>query len=167
MEQGILEIERLCQEKILLFQEMLSVFQKEKKTIISADIGSLWVVTRQKQDISNKIKNIREHIMASALESGILDPLNVEEYSLLKIISALPNRDKGTLANLRVVLNGLKSKIAALAHENRKYLEESMKTVEDLLQIIIRNCDRDERYGRNSYLNPSLAKRAHLILGEV
>ncbi|MBU1169646.1 MAG: flagellar protein FlgN [Proteobacteria bacterium] len=167
MEHAIQEIEQLCQEKLLLFQEILAIFQNEKKSIIGADIGSLWIHTRKKQEIADKIHEIRDRIMAIALDAEILVQEDTRAYSLLKIISALPNSEKSTLVHVRFALNGVKNMITALAHENRKYLEESMKTVEDLVQIIIRNSNRDERYGRDRYMRHSLAKRPNLILGEV
>lgn len=167
MEHAIVEIERLCQDKILLFHELMQIIKDEKKTIISADVGSLWKFTRSKHIIADKIDAIRNQIMQTAFDSGILDPEQIEGYSLLKIIAALPRKDTVTLANLRYTLTGVKTRITAMAHENKRYLEESMRTIEDLVQIILKNCERNERYGRDTYLRPSYNTRPGLVRREV
>jgi hypothetical protein len=167
MGNAIETIERLCQQKLIVFQELLTVFRNEKKCIIKADVGSLWSYTRQKNELSEKITEIRREIMDVAIESDILNEDDAKEYSLLKIINALPKSKKATLVNLRLALTSIKTHISALAHENRKYLEESMKTIEDLVHIIIQNSERSEHYGRDSYLKRGPARCSGLVLGEV
>lgn len=167
MDHVIEDIEQLCQEKILLFQELATIIQDEKKTIIQADVGSLWKFTSLKQEIGNKVDKIRQQIMEIAFEANILDPDQIDGYSLLKIIAALPRKDAVTLSNLRFTLASIKTRISAMAHENKRYLEESLKTIEDLVQIIMQHCDRNERYGRDTYLRPAFSTRAGLIQREV
>lgn len=167
MDHAIGDIEQLCQEKILLFHELFRIIQEEKKSIIKADVGSLWTFTRSKTEIADKIDKIRKQIMEIAFESGILDPQIIEEYSLMKIIEALSRKDAVILANLRFTLVGIKTRIAALVHENKRYLQESLRTIEDLVHIITQNCDRSERYGRDTYLRPSYNARSNLVRGEV
>lgn len=167
MEQAIREIERLCQEKILLFQDLLSIIKEEKKTIIKADVGALWTFTSKKTEIADKVNEIRNEMLQIAHEAEIVSAEEIQEYSLTKIIAALPQNEKNTLLNLRFALVGIKTKIAALAQENKRYLEESLKTIEDLVKIITRSCDNTERYGRDTYLKSSSNSRAGLVYGEV
>ena len=167
MEKAIAEIERLCQEKILLFQDLLSVIKEEKKTIIKADVGTLWKFTDRKNEIGNKIQAIRNEIKAIAIEAGILDAEENQEYSLMRIIAALPRNEKTVLLNVRFTLVGIKTKVNAMAQENKRYLNESLKTIEDLVGIITRNCEKNERYGRDSYLRTSVQTRSKLVYKEV
>ncbi|GAB6094300.1 hypothetical protein JCM14469_05520 [Desulfatiferula olefinivorans] len=166
MEHVILEIERLYQEKVRLFDEVLSVVRDERETIIRADIGSLWTFTRRKQELADAIEAIRNNIMETAVSGGLLEEGQAGTYSFSRLIAAIPGSGKANLLHYRSALYTIKNTIVAMARENRRFLEESMKTVEDLVQIIIRNCERDERYGRDRYLRQGSAPRAALVRGE-
>ena len=102
-----------------------------------------------------------------ALDAGFVQETEANEYSLAKIIAAQKARDKETLVHLRQGLTQIKTQIAALAHENRRYLEESLRTIEDLVQIIVRNSDRSEHYGRDSYVRTGPVRRSGVVFGEV
>jgi hypothetical protein len=167
MEHAIREIERLYQEKIRLFNEVLTVVRDERETIIKADVGALWTFTRRKQELADAIEAIRGRIMETAVSAGMLDPDQSETYSFTRLIAVIPGAEKATLLHNRSTLFTIKNTIVAMARENRRFLEESMKTVEDLVQIIIRNCDREEHYGRDSYMRQSPTRRFALVRGEV
>jgi hypothetical protein len=151
--EAIKDLEKLCQEKLLVFQKLLSVFRKERKAIIKADVSSLWTFSKEKHELAMEIGGKREKILETAKSAGLIG--QDDEYSLVRILSALKSKDKGTLVNLNMALNEMKRKIAALSHENRVYLEESLKTIEDLVHIITRSTLREERYGRENYLRPA------------
>lgn len=148
---AICEIEILCQEKLLVYQKLLGVFRKERKAIIKADVATLWTYAREKQSLADEIHGKRDAIYNHAREAGLVSDGDPGEYSLNQIVQALPVRDKRTLVNLSMALNHVKRRIASLSRENRLYLEESLKTIEDLVRIITRNCVREERYGRETY----------------
>jgi len=155
MKDTIHHIEVLCQEKILAYQNLLKLFRKERKAIIQADVAVLWEFTREKRVLADKIHELRKTIFDHAMEAGFIIEEDQSKYSLVKIIAALPVREKGTLVNLNMALNEMKQKIAALSHENKVYLEESLKTINDLVGIITRSCVREERYGRETYMRPT------------
>jgi hypothetical protein len=155
MEDAIRQIEMLCQEKLLVYQNLLKLFRTERKAIIQADVTKLWAFSREKKELADKILELKRTIYIHAIESELINEEDQSNYSLIKIIAALPTREKGTLVNLNMALNEMKRKIAALSHENRVYLEESLKTIEDLVGIITRSYVREERYGRETYMRPS------------
>ena len=166
MGNAIREIERLYQEKICLFEELLGIFTHERQAIIRADVSSLWLLSRNKQDVAAKILDIREKIMAVAWESGILCKEDDPDYSMLKIISAIPDAEKTGLTYCKITLAGLKGKISSLTKENRRFLDESLKTIADLVHIITRNCVCDERYSRDNYLRPAHMNSKIYMVGE-
>lgn len=155
MEDAIRNMERLCQEKLLVFYKLLTVFRNERKAIIKADVASLWTYAREKRELAEKIHEIRQTVYDLAEEAGLVGDMTFTEYSLARIIAAVAVRERGTLVNTHMALNEIKRKIAALSHENRLFLEESLKTIEDLVHIITRNCVREERYGRETYMRPT------------
>lgn len=159
MEEAIRHIETLCQEKILIYQKLLGVFRNERKAIIQADVTTLWAFSREKKELADKIHEFRKAIFDRAVEAKLIDGENQSEYNLVKVVAALPIREKGTLVNLNMALNEMKRKIAALSHENKVYLEESLKTINDLVGIITRSCVREERYGRETYMRPASYSR--------
>lgn len=155
MEDAIRHIEMLCQEKLLVYQNLLKLFRTERKAIIQADVAKLWAFSKEKKELADKIHELRMTIFDHANESELIIEDDQSKYSLVKIITALPGREKGTLVNLNMALNEMKRKITALSHENKVYLEESLKTIEDLVGIIARSCVREERYGRETYMRPA------------
>ncbi len=165
---AIQHIEILCQEKLLMYQKLMGVFRKERKAIIQADMGTLWVCAREKQDLASQIHKIRSQIVDEARESGLALFDDRATYSLNALVSMVPNREKAVLMNLSMALNDVKRKITALSRENRIFLEDSLKTIEDLVRIITTSCVREERYGRETYTRQgAYAQRMTVMRGEV
>ncbi len=163
MEDAIRNMERLCQEKLLVFYKLLAVFRNERKAIIKADVASLWTYAREKRELAENIHDIRRTVFDLAEEAGLTGDMVFAEYSMAKILAAVPVREKGSLVNVNMALNEIKRKIAALSHENRMYLQESLKTIEDLVHIITRSCVREERYGRETYMRPTTYGRTAAV----
>ena len=160
MEDAIRDIEKLCQEKLVLFQKLLSVFRQERKAIVKADVASLWTFTREKQDMANAIHALREKIFNTAKDAGLINEDDIRGYSLRKIVSAIPSHEKKVLMNISKALNEVKRTLTTLTIENKIFLEESLKTIDDLVHIITRNCVSQERYGRDTYMKPSYSRSA-------
>lgn len=148
MDNAIIEIEKKCHEKLLVFHDLLGIFRKERKSIISADINALWKHTSEKQKKADLITGIRAEIIDIIHDYGIELDISPETFSLSGIISALPEKKRQGLINARVALTHVKNEIAAVSNENRIYLRESLSTIEDLLAIMTGNRSDEEIYSR-------------------
>ena len=165
---AIRHIEILCQEKLITYQKLLDVFRKERKAVIKADMTALWESSREKQDLANQIQAMRLRIADEARESGLAVFEDMNAYSLKSLVSVVPNEEKAVLMNLSMALGHVKRKISAVSRENRVFLEESLKTIEDLVRIITTSCVREERYGRETYTRQgAYAQRMTVMRGEV
>ena len=55
----IRSLERLLQEKIMLYNDLLQCFKDEKDSLIAVDLDKLWSISKVKDEICSKINALR------------------------------------------------------------------------------------------------------------
>jgi hypothetical protein len=166
MEHAIQDIRKMYLEKMDLYRELLDVMNEEKRSVIRADIPALWETTRKKQALGDRIQAIRDAILDKARDPELLGE-SLETYSFATIVASFPEKERKIMNEHIRILTLLKRQIASVVNENKRYLEESLRTVEDLMHIFTRNCGREERYGRDNYLRPAYGGRKIYTVREV
>ena len=136
MESCVAEIEALVQEKISLYRALLATVQQEREILLASDVDTLWHISKKKQALASEIEGIRRKILVALSEDSIAHDMSVSGFQISKILPLLPAKSCSLLHTLNVTLNILNDSINGLVKENRRFVEEYLGMVNDLVGII-------------------------------
>jgi len=124
-------LEELLSGKILLYNDLLRCFMKERESLINIDLDKLWSISKEKEEICAEIRSVNRELMAQ------IDPDMNEEYlNFSEIIRLIPQEEKGKFQGFRRTLMTLESEIEALKKENMMYIDDSLRFLDDMISII-------------------------------
>jgi len=136
METSINDIETLFYNKIEAYEQLVEIFTQEKKSLESADIEAMWRYSDQKQKISNRIVEIRMCILTILNKFGILHGMDATTFHTPKIISLISGKQRQNLQKIYVSLIMIKNKVRLLSEENKKFVEDYLGILDELIGII-------------------------------
>jgi len=124
-------LEELLSGKILLYNDLLRCFMKERESLINIDLDKLWSISKEKEEICAEIRSVNRELVAQ------IDPDMNEEYlNFSEIIRLIPQEEKGKFQGFRRTLMTLESEIEALKKENMMYIDGSLQFLDDMISII-------------------------------
>ena len=162
MESSASRIATLINDKIFLFQDLVEILKDEKKSILDIDVDSLWAFSEKKQGIASKIENIRKEILEILKGDRINHGMDMKSFSLTKVLDLLPNDVKENLSKANVSIILLKKEVNCLATENKKYIQEYLGVMDELIGTISNVSDPSPVYGKNKY--PGQKKSSSFML---
>ncbi|MBA4366065.1 MAG: hypothetical protein C0403_00300 [Desulfobacterium sp.] len=162
METSINDIETLFYQKIETYEQLVDLFTQERKSLESADIEAMWRYSDQKQKISNRIVEIRMCILTILNKFGILHDMNATTFHTPKIISLVPKKQGRNLQKIYVSLITIKNKVRALSEENKKFVEDYLGILDELIGIITNAGKPKPVY--DSMRNCNAGKKTNLLL---
>lgn len=123
------QIERKLHEKIFLYNELLQCFHREKEALINMDMEFLWDVSKQKDELCERINCVQLELIAR------VDP---ESGKLLsrKIIELAPEEDRSRFKALFITINKLKAEIELIRKSNMDAADCSLKFLDEIISII-------------------------------
>lgn len=136
METSIHDIETLYYKKIETYEQLVEICTQEKNSLESADIEAMWRYSDQKQKISNRIVEIRMCILTILNKLGILHGMDATTFHTPKIISLVPRKQRQNLQKIYVSLIGIKNRVRLLSEENKKFVEDYLGILDELIGII-------------------------------
>ncbi|RPH51320.1 MAG: hypothetical protein EHM85_07265 [Desulfobacteraceae bacterium] len=157
MKDAIIELyeKGLC-EKILLYDDLLNCFKKEKEALINMDLDNLWNISKEKDELCLKIDSIRQKIFAAAhFEPG------QRHLAPVLIMERLPVNARSKFYELYHTLNKLKNEIDAIRKLNVRTVDHSLKFLDEIISIISGQARQDVIYNDRRRLNQS---RSNMIL---
>jgi flagellar biosynthesis/type III secretory pathway chaperone len=167
MEKFADKIEKVFQEKFLVYKELKKVLEQEKNFITDMDVDSLWKMTDKKKQLALEIERIRGRILYLLEENNIPVNMNIDSFNLTRVIDCLPfsAKIKADLKKVKVTLNILKAELAGIASENKRYTKEYLSVINDIFATITSSENR-ELYSNAGMVLRDKAKK-YLIKAEV
>ena len=139
------------QRKILLYRELIDVLLQEQKSLRSNDINPLWQLAQQKRALAQAIETERVNILQLLEQEGIRHGMSSASFRLSQLLKLLPDDICQNLGHVHVTLAGLKQEVGALAHTNRRFVEDSLKTIDALLALFTEGKEPSPVYSRSSF----------------
>lgn len=155
-------LENLFQEKIETYQLLVDMFIEEKKSLEDADVDALWKFSDKKQNISTRIAEIRLKILAQLTKAGISHDMNATSFHSPKIISLLPQKLGRKIQKNHVSLITIKKQIHNLSEGNKKFVEDYLGILDELIGIITNSGKPEPEYNPKTYGNRE--KKTNLLL---
>jgi flagellar biosynthesis/type III secretory pathway chaperone len=131
-----LAIENLFHEKLLLYQDLLDALEEEKQAIIDTDLEGLWRLTDQKQKLASSIASVRQKILDLLEEACIPHTMDAVYFQASKVLSLLPDTIAQRLRTTHVTLVTIKNDVNTRVIENKRYVEERLEVLDDLIGIL-------------------------------
>ncbi len=150
MEASAVKIEKLFQEKIFLYQDLIECLNSERKSLMNADIDFLWKLSDKKQVISVEIEKARSKILDVLDDISADHGMDISTFNVAKVLSHIKSDVVIRLRKLEVTLNISKKNVHALAGQNRAYVEEYLAVIDELVGIISNVEGAKGIYSKNS-----------------
>jgi hypothetical protein len=144
MEKIAQKIEKLLEEKLVLYQELQTVLEQEKTYIVNMDVDSLWVTISQKKTMILKIEDVRQKIIR-LLGKEFPDPdKDTQFFNLTSLIKwmAISSEKKADLEKKYLAVNTCKKEITRLASDNKNYIHESLGIIDSVFSTILEDADK-------------------------
>ena len=151
MESPVERIERLLNDKIFLFQELLDILKDEKKSIVEIDVDKLWAFSKKKQVVASKIEDIRKDILHILDQAAFVHEMTLDTFSVAKIIELTGLNAHAPMNQLNVTLILLKKRVQAIAKENKKYVQEYLGVMDELIGTIADMGEKNSVYENTRY----------------
>jgi len=127
----IQSVESLFCDKILIYNDLLDCFCKEREALIQIDLDELWQISKEKEALCSKITSVRQEIVA------ILRPgLSHEPFNLNEIMALIPDAFAPRFQRLYIKLVKLKAEIDTLRKENMVFIDDSLEFLDEMMSVI-------------------------------
>ncbi len=146
MEDTMIEfLENGLHEEIILYNELLNCFNKEREALMLMDMDNLWNISREKNELGSKISFIEKKIFSAVraeLNKRHSDKYGItadfskwsELYSLITDI--VKENDRSNFNRLYSSLHKLKSEIDAMRKVNSDTINHSLQFLDEIISII-------------------------------
>ena len=136
MQIAIQTVENLFHEKILLYQDLLECLKKERDVLSDTDMDGLWEIAEEKQSIVGRIETVRSKIL-TALSDVPTDRLtDGVSFDLARVYSFIPRTHRERIKKPYFSLVSLKGEIQRRSRENKRFIEECLSFLDELIAII-------------------------------
>ena len=132
MEDTVIQtLEASFYEKILLYNDLLHCFKREREALINLDLDILWDISGEKEDICSKVTSVRQKI------TSIIDRGADETSSCFnRIIEMIPGENSAEFEKLYHTIERLKGEIETLRKENVSLIDHSLQFLDGMISII-------------------------------
>lgn len=131
------EIVSLFREKKNIFHQLTDLLDREKRSIISIDTDQLWHFTKEKNSKAKEVETIRKAILKILSDQSIDHGMDNTSFSMTKVLDHLPKKVARFLEPLRIELIGMAKDIALRVEDNQTFINEYLKTVDEMTSIIM------------------------------
>ena len=136
MQTAIQTLENLFHEKIMLYQDLVECLKKEHEVLTNTDMDRLWEIADEKQTIVARIESVRNKIL-TALPDVAIDRLTDDvSFDLARVYSVIPRMQRGRIKKPYFSLVSLKGEIQRRSRENKRFIEECLSFLDELIGII-------------------------------
>lgn len=144
-------LEKLFYRKIMLYNDLLHYFKKERESLMNIDLDELWRISKEKEDICSEIESTRQEIL-----STIADPkMDPESFHLKQILDVIPRENRVKFQELYRTLINLKSEVDVLRKENMAFIDDSLRFLDEMISIITSEGQSKTMYNDRCHLSKS------------
>ncbi len=145
----VTKIEIKCHEKLMIYHDILSIIRKERKSIVNTDVTALWRFSSEKQAKADGIEKIRAEIIEILNASDILHDMTVNSFDLEKVVGLFFGADGRALMDQLITVNRLKTQIQIVGNANRLFIEESLETIGEMVNVVTGNTVKSDIYNQS------------------
>ena len=167
MENEVRRLEEIFETKIMLYKDLSSLLEKEKECLPSGDVEVLWSLSDKKHAVITQIAEERMKILGILCEAGISHNMNATTLKLSSLLDVLPPDNTQRLRQYNVPLMKIKDQINLMARENRRYVEEYLEILDDMIGIFTNASKSTPVYGNGMTSGPKKEKSNLFIHQEV
>lgn len=131
-ESSLGHVEDLYRERIRLLEELLECVQEERACLINVNVESLWSLMERKQVIIKGIEGAGQ---------GIREAMEMDRPG-----EDSPGERRAALAALSRRTKALQGEIKARVSENTAFVQDTLKTFNDLISTLISAGEPDSDY---------------------
>lgn len=140
------KLENLFYKKIMLYQELVEVLAEERAFLIKTEMDALWEISDKKQDIARRIEAIRADIIQALSEASVVYQADVTPFSLSAVLSVIPHGERDRFRKHYLSLVNLKAEIRQRSQENKRFVEQSLDFLDELIGILTNSTETNEAY---------------------
>ena len=167
MEDIICEIEKKCHEKLMIYHDLLSIFRKEKKSIIGGDVSALWRFSSEKHDKAKAIEAIRDNIIDIINSAEIQNDVDLETFELAKVVNLFSGSELKDLTECLTAVNRVKKQIHTAGKANLLFIEDYLATINDLVNVVVGASSDSALYNRERSFSKHRDRETVLLCREV
>ncbi len=160
-------VEHLFHQKILYYRELLEILQDEKQSLLKTQMERLWELAEKKQALVVKIEANRASILLELEQAGITHAMDVHTFKLASLFVLLPQALSARLQNSQVTLVALKDQVQNLTRANKRFVEECLDVLDDLIAVIADTGESEAVYDNTRQSAPASSKQNVLLHREV
>lgn len=125
-------LEKLFYKKIILYNDLLHCFNKERESLVNIDLDNLWAVSKEKEEICSKIECVRQEMVSATNQPG----MKAEALSVKHILELVPREDRARFQELYHTLNNIKCEVDIFRKENMAFIDDSLHFLDEMISII-------------------------------
>ena len=142
-------LEKLFYRKIMLYNDLLHYFKKERESLMNIDLDELWRISKEKEDICSEIRSTRQEIL-----STITDPkIDKTSFQLRQMLDLIPKENRAKFQELYRTLINLKSEVDVLRKENMAFIDDSLQFLDEMISIITSERESETMYNDKCHLS--------------
>lgn len=140
MEKFADKIEDLLQEKLICYQQLTDILEKEREVILAMDVGLLWQLSTKKNEMVRSVESLRNRILSLFDEHGIDHAMDLNSFRLSLLFSLVPgvDREKAGIEKAIKAIDAQKDEIQRLAAENKRYVNDYLGVIGDVISTIVK-----------------------------
>jgi len=143
-------LEKLFYQKIMLYDDLLSCFKREREFLMNIDMENLWTISKEKEELGLRVKSIRQEIISiSGLEA------DQEPFNVAYILDTIPYQKRPQFQRLHMAIIKLKDEIEALRKENINFIDDSLRFLDEMIAILTGNGQHKSIYNDKCRLDQS------------
>lgn len=155
----IQSLEGLFYKKIMLYNELLDCFKKERESLLNIDVDNLWNVSKEKEVICSKIQSIRQEII-SAINPGT----DQKTFIPNQILDLIPRENRAKFQKLYLTTKRLKTEIEALRRENMTFIDDSLHFLDEMISVITGETKSKIMYNEKCHLSKPSTNSTNILL---
>lgn len=167
MESTVREVIDICHEKLLLYHDLLTLFRKERKSIINADVSALWRHSSEKQEMAERLMAIRKSILTTLEKGGVRHGMTEDEFNLENLPPLFGRHESRIIREHIITISRVKNQVKVTAEANKKFIDEYLKTINELVNVVAGNDKNTALYNQRKNFHRTRNQENSLIYREV
>ncbi|ACN16755.1 putative flagellar apparatus related protein [Desulforapulum autotrophicum HRM2] len=138
-------LETLIHEKLVCYRQLTALLEADRQAILAMDVDSLWRITTKKNEIARQIERLRCKLLEVLDLQGIVHSMEPASFRLSTLVSLLSKtRDRARIEAMKIAIDAQKDEIQGLASENKRYINDYLKVVGDVMSTIVKMSGQDQ-----------------------
>lgn len=124
-------LERLFYDKVLLYDDLLHCFMRERDCLIRIDMDGLWNISREKNNLCERISSVRKDILSLL---GLMPDADL--FDLHQIIKTLPYESRAGFQAIALRIMKIKSEIESLRKDNKTLIDDALSFLDEMIFLL-------------------------------